>query len=283
MPKVAKRPQLTNRGPAGLLHKLPKDENTPPISAPPIVEGKPDNIAQDLLPLAVPISTLSYDKENARVHPERNKEAIRLSLATYGQLKPIVVRKEGLVVLAGNGTLEAAKELGWTKIAATIVDLSPVAAAGYGIADNRSAELARWDLKVVARISAFMAEQNAVPIGWSSDELEVLRLADWTPPAVEDDAIFDGRPTWVMKFNADESAVLQAILDYHSQQGIEDSLAGSQSILGKTGSQSNEGQQANKEARIVALLKTTVPKEVLDNLLSPTKIQNEEEIREIAE
>ena len=61
------------------------------------------------------VSDLTPDAENARLHDDRNLEAIKSSLERFGQQKPIVVDST-MSVVAGNGTLEAAKMLGWTKI-----------------------------------------------------------------------------------------------------------------------------------------------------------------------
>lgn len=128
--------KLVNRGPFGLLNKLPAGAKASPLpAAVPVV----DYIASDLREFAVPIDSVIRDPNNARMHPERNLEAIRQSLCLYSQVKPVVVRRQTRVVMAGNGTWEAAKSLGWTKIAATFVDMSDVQAAGYGLADNRTA------------------------------------------------------------------------------------------------------------------------------------------------
>ncbi len=183
-------PKLVNRGPAGLLVKLQPNEGAQPSTKPTaiVVQDAPINkIANSLSMMIVDINSLTSDPDNARLHPDRNMKSIKDSLKQYGQVKPIVVRKDKMLVVAGNGTLEAAKLLGWTKIAASIVDMDDVTAAGYGLADNRSAELAKWDFEVVARLDALLLEAGHASIGWSLDELEVLRAADWTPPAVEDD------------------------------------------------------------------------------------------------
>lgn len=58
----------------------------------------------------VPIATLHHDPANVRRHPEKNLDAIKASLARFGQQKPIVVSSDNVVV-AGNGTL-AAERLG---------------------------------------------------------------------------------------------------------------------------------------------------------------------------
>ena len=92
----------------------------------------------------IPIDLISSDPANVRRHPERNLDAIKASLRRFGQRRPIVVDRNG-VVRAGNGTLAAARELGWTEIEVVWTDLLGSEATAYGIADNRSAELAEWD------------------------------------------------------------------------------------------------------------------------------------------
>jgi DNA modification methylase len=98
------------------------------------------------------ISDLTLDPQNARTHSQKNLDAIKASLTQFGQRKPIVITSEGLV-LAGNGTLEAAKSLGWDHIDVTItpVDWDLNTARAYALADNRTAELAEWDENVLAK------------------------------------------------------------------------------------------------------------------------------------
>lgn len=134
-------------------------------------DGTINKIAASLAPHIVDINLLKYDPLNARLHPEKNLEAIKESLALFGQLKPIVARRDSGIVVAGNGTLESAKALGWTKIAATFHDMNDAEAAAYGLADNRTAELARWDPEVVVRVESIAAEGGYGMIGWSDDDL----------------------------------------------------------------------------------------------------------------
>lgn len=134
------------------------------------------HIAEPLRALATPMASLAPDPANARLHPERNLTAVEASLRVYGQRKPIVVRKAGMVVTAGNGTLEAAKRLGWTHLAAVVVDDDPITATGYAIADNRTAELATWDevalLKLLQELEAEDIDLDG--LGWSDDYGQVL-------------------------------------------------------------------------------------------------------------
>ena len=145
---------------------------------PPATPDSPDlgHLAEQLRALAVPIASLSLDPANARLHPERNLNAIQASLRAYGQRKPLVVRRAGMIVTAGNGTLEAARALGWTHVAAVVVDDDALTATGYAIADNRTAELAEWDDEALARLlgELRLEEVDLDALGWSAAEVEAL-------------------------------------------------------------------------------------------------------------
>lgn len=99
----------------------------------------------------VAVSELAFDPSNARKHDAANLKAIAGSLELFGQRKPIVVT-DANVVVAGNGTLEAARSLGWERIEVVRVpsDWSADQVKAFALADNRSAELAVWDEQVMA-------------------------------------------------------------------------------------------------------------------------------------
>lgn len=97
------------------------------------------------------ISELIPDPNNARKHDDTNLRAIAGSLREFGQRKPIVISQTNLIV-AGNGTVEAAKRLGWTEIQAVRVpsDWDADRIKAFALADNRTAELADWNDQVMA-------------------------------------------------------------------------------------------------------------------------------------
>lgn len=131
-------------------------------------------IAADLRRLAVPIESLHEDPANTR--KGHAVERIAGSLRQYGQRKPIVVnRAQGSKVEAGNGTYQAALQLGWSHIAAVFVDDDPATAAGYGIADNRVGELSEWDLDALAEQSAVTGDLFT---GFELSELDGLLGGD---------------------------------------------------------------------------------------------------------
>lgn len=105
------------------------------------------------------LAELVSDPNNARKHDEKNLDAIKGSLTQFGQRKPIVIGA-GNVVIAGNGTLAAAKALGWDEIEVVRVpdDWSADQAKAFALADNRTAELASWDEQVLAAQVLELAE-----------------------------------------------------------------------------------------------------------------------------
>jgi len=98
----------------------------------------------------IAIDDLILDPNNARAHNQKNLDSIAKSLQMFGQRKPVVITKE-LVVVAGNGTLEAAKQIGWKGLSCVTVpdDWDSDTIKAYALADNRTAELASWNTEVL--------------------------------------------------------------------------------------------------------------------------------------
>jgi site-specific DNA-methyltransferase (adenine-specific) len=128
--------------------------------------------------MKISIAQLSLDPKNARKHSARNLDAIAASLLKFGQRKPLVVHRG--VVLAGNGTLEAARSLGWTEIEVSEVpqDWDNDTAKAYALADNRTAELAEWDENELAKQLLDLQDKD-----WDITELgfDIPALADIEP------------------------------------------------------------------------------------------------------
>ena len=148
-----------------------------------------NHISEGLRPLAVAVGSLIPDAANARRHDPRNLDAIKASLARWGQRTPLVVRQRDNVVLKGNGTLEAAKALDWAFIAALPVEDDGAESIAYAIADNRSAELAAWDDETLASLLQNLDEELRDLAGFSGEELdEILKGLEPEPEIVEDEA-----------------------------------------------------------------------------------------------
>ena len=147
-------------------------------------------IVDSLKALAVSIDSLRHDAANARRHGQRNLDAIKASLAQFGQRKPIVVQRDGMIVRAGNGTLEAARELGWTEIAAVVIDEDGTTATQFAIADNRTAELAEWDNETLATLLDGWDEETRKAVGFDPKDVQEL-LKNLEPKEVAEDDVPD--------------------------------------------------------------------------------------------
>jgi DNA modification methylase len=99
----------------------------------------------------VPVENLTFDPSNARKHSDANLASIAQSLNQFGQRKPIVVTADNVIV-AGNGTVEAARMVGLTAVDVVRVPKGWTAdqVKAFALADNRSAELAEWNPEVLS-------------------------------------------------------------------------------------------------------------------------------------
>lgn len=137
----------------------------------------------------IALATLTLDPQNARRHSTKNLDAIKGSLTKFGQQKPIVVSSDN-VVIAGNGTVEAAKALGWTEIGFVRSTLTGTQAKAYAVADNRTGELAEWDDSVLSKtLEALKAENfDLAAIGFDDKDLEQwLKAPELVPGCGEDE------------------------------------------------------------------------------------------------
>ena len=132
------------------------------------------------------IKSLTPDPENARKHSQKNIDAIAGSLTTFGQRRPIVVWGE--IIIAGNGTVEAAKSIGWDKIEIARVpeDWTHDQARAYALADNRTAELAEWDSESLLDILSGLNDELVTATGFTSEEIEDLTKIWGEPPNLDD-------------------------------------------------------------------------------------------------
>ena len=173
IPKKMVRPTMVNRGGAGLLSKVALPDGYA-IKMRQVDEGRINDVR--CLGEVVPVDSLVPDPNNARLHPDRNLQAIMDSYRQFGQRSPLIVRRQNMTVAKGNGSLEAVKALGWTHVAVDLQDMTDVEFAGYALADNRTAELATWNLDVVSRIDKLLFEAGQATVGFTAEEVYAMRV-----------------------------------------------------------------------------------------------------------
>ena len=129
------------------------------------------------------ISSLSIDIDKCIPldgNPRKgNVDAIMASYKEFGQVKPIVVHsgEDGYTVIAGNHQLEAAKQLGWDKIAAVVLDTDEKKAVAFALADNKTSELGHTDPELLNDILGNVVSDFSDlwdGLGWDEFELAAL-------------------------------------------------------------------------------------------------------------
>jgi len=126
------------------------------------------------------LSDLKQDHKNARKRTETSASLLKESLQRYGPARSIVIDEDDRI-LAGNGTVEAALNLGIEGL--RIVDASPdeiIAVrrtgltedqkVGLALADNRTADLAEWDAEMLQQLSA----EHDISPWFDDDDVEAL-------------------------------------------------------------------------------------------------------------
>jgi ParB-like chromosome segregation protein Spo0J len=183
----------------------------------------------------VNVDDLKPDPKNPRLHDERNVKAVARSLEEFGQRKPIVVR-QGMVI-AGNGTLEAARLLGWGKVLAAEVpeDWTERQARAFAIADNRTAELANWNGNVLlGQLEELNVDDLLGSTGFNLDDLADLQAVFGPTKSLDDlGREFEG---------GDEGDGLWPTITFRAPQAI------------KTAWQSFVAEQENEAAALAKLL-----------------------------
>jgi len=127
------------------------------------------------------VRDLTPDPANRRAHNPRNLGMLVDALQKVGASRSIVVDEDG-VILAGNGVVEAASEAGITKLQIVDADgdtlvavrrrgLTPSQKRDLAIYDNRTAELAEWN---VEQLAADLQNGEDLAAFFFDDELKTL-------------------------------------------------------------------------------------------------------------
>ncbi len=146
-----------------------------------------------------------YDK-NPRVN-DGAVEAVARSIKEYGFRQPIVVDRDGVIVV-GHTRWKAAKHLGLEKVPVHVADLTPEQAKAYRLADNRTALISTWSDELLA---VELGELKALDIdlgGLGFTDVEISKLLEpgleigaTDPddiPAPPDEAITQPGDLWIL-------------------------------------------------------------------------------------
>ena len=112
-------------------------------------------------------------------NPRKNDAAVEVvarSITEYGFRQPIVVDADGVIVI-GHTRLKAALRLGLTKVPVHVArDLPPERVKALRIADNRSHEIAEWDMELLPVELAGLRDMGVdlSALGWDDTDLSAL-------------------------------------------------------------------------------------------------------------
>jgi len=122
-----------------------------------------------------PVNAIKPYEKNPR-HNEKAVSAVAESIQRYGFRQPIVLDKDGVIV-CGHTRWKAAAKLNLDSVPVHVaVDLSEEQIRQYRIADNKSADLATWDMELLAEeLKALsLTDTDLQLIGFSPEELGKL-------------------------------------------------------------------------------------------------------------
>lgn len=128
-----------------------------------------DNILSDQAE-TVDIDSVKQYHKNPRIG---NLPAIRESLRSNGQFRPIIVQRSTGEIIGGNHTWKAAKAEGWSKIAVVYLDVDDEQAKRIVLADNRTNDLSTYNSEALADILNGLPNP-AVGTGYDDDAVKSL-------------------------------------------------------------------------------------------------------------
>ena len=131
--------------------------------------------------------TLTLNEQNPRWMPPEEMAALKRSLATWGVVDPIIVRREDGQVIGGHQRIAAAIELGLAQVPVVDVEISGMDAALLAQALNRI--MGRWDEPTLSIVQQQLRLQGAdlTLTGFTEGELQLY--AGPKPGLTDPDAV----------------------------------------------------------------------------------------------
>ncbi len=148
---------------------------------------------KDLKIEIIEISKLKPWANNARTHSKKQIKQIAASITEYGFTNPVLIDDKGNII-AGHGRVEAAKLLGMDTVPCiTLPPMSEARKRAYGIADNKLALNAGWDLDMLSlELEGIVLDDPSFDIeltGFSFGEIDLVmdEVSPEEPDNPEDD------------------------------------------------------------------------------------------------
>ena len=127
---------------------------------------------------SVSIADLLPFPGNARIHDD---VALKKSAEKLGQFRAVLVRRTDdgkMVIVAGNGTVDAFRAKGDTKIRAELIECTDDEAEKYNLADNRLSDLARDDPELLVPRLLDLEPEDRLLLGFDDGYMNKLMLSE---------------------------------------------------------------------------------------------------------
>ena len=136
------------------------------------------------------LSAITPYEKNPRLN-DVAVDAVAESIERFGFRVPLVIDTDGVIV-CGHTRYKAAQKLGLDKVPVHVAkDLTPEQIRAYRIADNKTAELASWDMKLLPLELADLQEAGIdwSLLGFDEDDLASMLAGDVAPGLTDPDAV----------------------------------------------------------------------------------------------
>lgn len=133
----------------------------------------------------VPVGELIPYVNNARTHSDEQIAKLQSSIREFGFVNPVLIDGNKNII-AGHGRLMAAQAEGMASVPCVFVEhLTETQKRAYILADNRLAELAGWDMDILAsELSALDIEKFEIDLtGFNQDDFGSYQSAEYKETA----------------------------------------------------------------------------------------------------
>ena len=137
-----------------------------------------------------PTADIRPYEHNPRINDDA-VDAVAASLRQFGFRQPIVVDGDGVIV-CGHTRWKAAQRLALEKVPVHVArDLTPEQVRAYRIADNKTAELAEWDMDLLSLELGALKELDIdlASLGFDEDELAKIFAGDIKDGLTDPDSV----------------------------------------------------------------------------------------------
>lgn len=123
----------------------------------------------------IKISDIKIEKYNPRVDLEKDSDEFKnidKSLSTFGMLEPVVVNKNGNILISGHQRLKVLRERKVKEVDVLFVDLDKEKEKVLNLALNKIKGI--WDEEKLAKLLEELTVDDLELAGYSEEELELL-------------------------------------------------------------------------------------------------------------